>query len=173
MSIDRMHIMNANNRLIKRVTASIYHDATFAWEKVYSSFCKRHGELMPNKVMQFKYKGTQYKLAEDVMVMSGVRQLHESLVPEFENVYAMFVSEVDNEKRILQNILSHAIRIAKYSEDLIELLPEVMHEAIIESGFFQSDDKPYMSTEQSKQFQELYSEHFGLFDVRKAIGLAM
>ena len=56
---------------------------------------------------------------------------------------------------------------------IIELLPEVMHEAIIESGFFQSDDKPYMSTEQSKQFQELYSEHFGLFDVRKAIGLAM
>lgn len=33
MSVDRIHVMNANNRLIKRITASIYHDATVAWER--------------------------------------------------------------------------------------------------------------------------------------------
>ena len=70
-------------------------------------------------------------------------------------------------------MLSAAFRIAKYSEDLIQLLPEIMHDSINESGFFQAQEKPYMSVEQVEEFIKNYSQYFSLFDLRKTIGVVM
>lgn len=173
MAIDRMHIMASNQRLIRQIERDLFDDAANAWIKVYSTFCKRHGDLSPNRIMQFKYKGEVYKLAEDVQLRSGVKPIHPELEGEFKQVYAMFVEELGEEKRILQNMLSHAIRIAKYSEDLIELLPEIMHESITEAGFFQAESKPMMSEAQAKEFKEAYSKYFDLFDLRKTVGALM
>lgn len=173
MTIDRMYIMSSNQRLINQIEKDLFDDANKAWIKVYSTFCKRHGELMPDRVMQFKYKGEIYKLAEDVALRSGVKPLHKELEPEFKEVYSMFVEEVEAERRVLKNMLSHAIRIAKFAEDLIDLLPEIMHDSINEAGFFQSESKQFMSVEQANKFKELYAEHMDIFDLRKTIGTIM
>ena len=173
MAVDRLHIMASNQRLIRQIEKDIFDDAHQAWVKVYSSFCKRHGDLQPDKVMQFKYKGEHYYLADDVPLRSGVKPIHKELEPEFQQAYAMFVQEVEEEQRILKNMLSHAIRIAKFAEDLLELLPEIMHESIKEAGFFQADDKPFMTKEQSDIFYELYSDYFNIFDLRKSVGALM
>lgn len=173
MAIDRMYIMNSNQRLIRQIEKDLFEDADKAWIKVYSTFCKRQGELSPDHIMQFKYKGVVYKLAEDVALRSGVKPLHKELEAEFKEVYSMFVEEVEAEKRVLKNMLAHAIRIAKFAEDLLDLLPEIMHDSINEAGFFQSEDKQFMSVEQADKFKEIYSEYMGMFDLRKTIGTVM
>ena len=173
MAIDRMYIMSSNQRLIRQIEKDLFEDAEKAWVRVYASFCKRQGELNHDHIMQFKYKGEIYKLQEDVALRSGVKQLHKELEPEFKEVYAMFVTELEAEKRVFKNMISHAIRIAKYAEDLIDLLPEIMHDSINEAGFFQSEDKNLMSIEQADQFKELYEKHFDMFDLRKTVGALM
>ena len=173
MSVTNHHIMASNNRLLRQVHRHIYHDAESAWIKVFSTFCKRQAEYVPNKVMQFKYKGVQYHLNDDVPLRAGVRPLAKELEEEFKEVYSMFVSEVDNEQRIFQNMMSHAIRIAKYTEDLIDLLPPVFHDPINESGFFQKEDKPLMSVAQAEEFKAQYEQYYGLFEMRKTIGNVM
>lgn len=173
MAVDRMHIMASNQRLIRQIEKDLFDEAQQAWIKVYSAFCKRHGDLNPDRVMQFKYKGEHYYLSEDVPLRSGVKPIHKELEPEFQDAYSMFVQELEEEKRILKNMLAHAIRIAKYAEDLLELLPEIMHDSIKEAGFFQSDDKPDMQVEQAKQFKEYYEQYFGIFDLRKSVGALM
>lgn len=165
--------MLSNQRLIRQVERDLFSDADVAWEKVYSQFCKRQADLDPKKVMQFKYKGKIYKLAEDVQLRSGVMPLNKELEPEFSQLYAMFVTEAENEKRVLKNMLAHAIRIAKYEEDLLELLPKIMHESIQESGFFQHEDKPLMSVKDADSFRAMYSQYFDMFDMRKTIGSIM
>lgn len=173
MSFSRRHIMESNLRLISQIKKDLFEEADKAWVKVYSSFCKRHGELDPNRIMQFKYKGVHYKLQDEVALRSGVKQLHSSLEPEFKEVFAMFVTEVNHEKNILSNMLSHAISIAKYAEDLLDLLPEVMHGAINEAGFFQMSEKPYMSQEQADLFKERYGSYADMFEARKTVGALM
>lgn len=173
MTIDRMHIMSSNQRLIRQIEKDLFHDAEKAWVKIYAQFCKRHGDLNPDRIMQFKYKGEVYKLAEDVLLRSGVKPLHKELETEFADSYAMFVTELNEEKRILKNMLSHAIRIAKYAEDLIDILPEIMHESVGEAGFFQADSKPLMTVDQVEQFTATYEKYFDLFDMRKTIGNLM
>ena len=173
MAIERIHIMQSNMRLIRQIERDLFDDAAKSWVKVYSSFCKRHGDMMPDRVMQFKYQGTHFHLDDDPPLRGGVKPLHAELVPEFAQAYTMFVSELNEEKRILQNMLAHAIRIAKYAEDLIDLLPEIMHESISEAGFFQADEKPLMSVKQAEEFKELYEQYFGMFDLRKTIGALM
>jgi len=173
MSFNRSHVMASNQRLIRQIERDLFGGANASWKKVYSEFCKRHGELMPNRVMQFKYKGSTFWLENDVVLRSGVQQLHPSLLAEFEEAYKMFVVDVQKELAILKNMLAHAIRIAKYAEDLIEILPSCMHEAIHEAGFFQLDTKPNMSIDDVKEFNELYSEHFSLFDMRVFLGATM
>ena len=173
MAIDRMYIMSSNQRLIRQIEKDLFEDADKAWAKVYAQFCKKQAELNHDGIMQFKYKGDLYKLEEDVFLRSGVKPLHKELEGEFATAYAMFVTELNEEKRVLKNMLSHAFRIAKFSEDLLELLPEIMHESIHEAGFFQHEDKPFMVTEQSDKFKELYAQYFGMFDLRKTIGSVM
>lgn len=173
MSLSRMHIMSSNQRLINKIYKDIFEDADIAWNKMYAPFCKRQADLNQDGILQFKYKGVQYKLAEDVMLRGGVKTLHKDLEEEFYQIYKMFVEEVDEEKRILKNMLAHAIRIAKYTEDLIDILPPIMHDSINEAGFFQAEDKPYMSVEAANQFKEYYGKYFGLFDLRKSIGVLM
>lgn len=168
-----MHIMSSNQRLIRQIERNLFHDAEKAWVKIYAQFCKRHSDLNPDRIMQFKYKGEVYKLAEDVLLRSGVKPLHKELEAEFADSYAMFVTELNEEKRILKNMLSHAIRIAKYAEDLIDILPEIMHESIGEAGFFQADSKPLMTVDQVEQFTATYEKYFDLFDLRKTIGNLM
>lgn len=165
--------MESNLRLIRQIERDLFGEADKAWIKVYSSFCKRHGELDSNRIMQFKYKGEHFKLTEDVALRSGVRPLHPSLVEEFQDVYSMFVEETRKEKAILKNMLAHAIRISKYAEDLIDLLPEVMHRAIGESGFFQMDSKPLMQIEQAEEFKRLYGNYADLFESRITLGALM
>lgn len=173
MSVSRMHIMASNQRLIRQIERDIYKDSDTAWVKVYSSFCKRQAQLNNNSIMQFKYKGELYHLSGDVPMRNGVKPLHKELEAEFAEVYKMFVTEVNAEKALLKNILAHAIRIAKYAEDLIELLPPMMHKSITESGFFQMDSKPPMSIDQAKQFKELYAPMFSIFEIRPALGVMM
>lgn len=173
MSIGRSHVMASNQRLLRQLNKELFDEANGAWKKVYSEFCKRHGALMPNKVMQFKYKGEHYFLSEDVPLRGGIAPLDPSLVDEFSSAYAMFVEDLAEEKRVFQNMISHAIRIAKYAEDLLELLPECMHNAIHESGFFQMEDKPDMTIDQRNEFLAIYEEHFGMFDMRKTLGAVM
>lgn len=173
MAVDRLHIMASNQRLIRQIEKDLFDEAHKAWIKVYSAFCKRHGDLTPNRVMQFKYKGVHYYLADDVPLRSGVKPLHKDLEDEFHGAYLMFVQELEEEKRILKNMLAHAIRISKYAEDLLDLLPDIMHDSIKEAGFFQAEDKPEMQVEQVKQFKELYEQYFNLFDLRKSIGALM
>lgn len=168
-----MYIMSSNQKLIRQIEKDLFDDAEGAWVKVYASFCKRQGELNHDNIMQFKYKGNVYKLQEDVVLRSGVRALNKELEPEFKEAYAMFVTELEEEKRVLKNMLSHAIRIAKYAEDLIDLLPEIMHESINEAGFFQSEAKQFMSVEQAEQFKAIYEKHFDMFDLRKTVGAVM
>ena len=173
MSISNMHIMKSNQRLIRQVEKDLFDDAEQAWVRIYASFCKRHADLNRDSIMQFKFKGEVYKLIEDVSLRSGVKPLHKELESEFKEVYAMFVTELETEKRVLKNMLSHAFRIAKYSEDLIDLLPEIMHESINEAGFFQADHKPFMSVDQAAEFKAIYEKHFDLFDLRKTVGSIM
>lgn len=173
MSIGTIHVMSSNQRLLNQIERDIFHDAANAWVKVYSQFCKKQGELMPNRVMQFKYKGEQYKLTDDVLVRSGVKPLHVSLEAEFKDAHKMFVEEVEHEKRILKNMMAHAIRIAKYAEDLLDILPEIMHDSVHESGFFQMDYKQEMTVDQVAEFKELYGPYFNLFDMRKTVGSLM
>lgn len=173
MSISTMHIMSSNQRLIRQIEKDLFDDAEQAWVRIYASFCKRHAELNHDTIMQFKFKGEVYKLKEDVTLRSGVKPLHKELEPEFKEVYAMFVTELETEKRVLKNMLSHAIRIAKYSEDLIDILPEIMHDSINEAGYFQADYKPYMSVDQAAEFRAMYEKHFELFDLRRTIGAIM
>lgn len=173
MSISTMHIMSSNQRLIRQIEKDLFDDAEQAWVRIYASFCKRHAELNHDTIMQFKFKGEVYKLKEDVTLRSGVKPLHKELEPEFKEVYAMFVTELEEEKRVLKNMLSHAIRIAKYSEDLIDILPEIMHDSINEAGYFQADYKPYMSVDQAAEFRAIYEKHFELFDLRRTIGAIM
>lgn len=173
MAVNKMHIMSSNQRLIRQIERDLFDEANKAWVKLYASFCKRQGELNPDRIMQFKFRGELYKLDEDVYLRSGVKPLHKDLEPEFMESYAMFVTELTEEKRILKNMLSAAFRIAKYSEDLIQLLPEIMHDSINESGFFQAQEKPYMSVEQVEEFIKNYSQYFSLFDLRKTIGVVM
>lgn len=170
MTLMSRHIMASNQRLIRQIERELFDDAEKSWVKVYSSFCKKHGELDPSKIMQFKYKGELFKLEEDVPLRGGVKQLHPDLIPEFESAYIMFVQEVETEKRILKNMLAHAIRIAKYTEDLLELLPEIMHHAVTEAGFFQEENKPLMSVDQAQEFKDMYGQYFSLFDLRKSVG---
>ncbi len=173
MAVDRMHVMSSNQRLIRQIEKDLFDDADKAWKRVYAQFCKKQAELNHDKIMQFKFKGDVYKLEEDVTLRSGVKPLHKELEPEFLEAYAMFVTELSEEKRVLKNMLSHAIRIAKYAEDLMELLPEIMHESISESGFFQLEDKPYMMVDQADKFKEMYSPYFDMFDLRKTVGALM
>lgn len=173
MAIDRMYIMSSNQRLIRQIERNLFDDADKAWTRVYAQFCKRQAELNHDSIMQFKFKGEVYKLEEDVVLRSGVKPLNKELEPEFLEAYAMFVTELSEEKRVLKNMLSHAIRIAKFAEDLLELLPEIMHDSINESGFFQHEDKQFMSVDQVAQFKELYEPHFDMFDLRKTIGSVM
>lgn len=173
MAVTARHVMDSNARLLRQLERDIFQKAESAWVKVYSQFCKKHGALDPNKIMQFKYQGQYFKLAEDVAMRSGVRPLHPELVPEFEGVFKMFVTEVNEEKRIFQNMLSHAIRIAKYEEDLLDLLPPIMHASITEAGFFQMEHKPMMSVAQADEFKRMYEPYFSLFDERVVIGALM
>lgn len=173
MAVDRMHIMSSNMRLINQIEKDLFSDAEKVWSKVYAQFCKRQAELTPERIMQFKYKGELYKLNEDVALRGGVKPLHKDLLPEFEEAYKMFVTELDEEKYILKNMISHAIRIAKYAEDLLELLPPIMHPSIEEAGFFQHESKPLMSVQQEKEFKSMYSKYFDIFDTRKTIGALM
>ena len=173
MSFSRSHVMASNQRLIRQINRDLFGQANKAWQRVYSEFCKRHGNLMPNKVMQFKFKGVTYFIEGDNVLRSGVQQLHPSLKEEFESAYNMFVLELDDEVRICHNMLAHAIRIAKYAEDLIELLPECMHAAIHEAGFFQMEDKPSMSIDDVKIFKEEYEKYFDKFDARILLGVIM
>lgn len=173
MAIDRMHIMSSNQRLIRQIHKDLFEDADKAWTRVYAQFCKKQAELNHDGIMQFKFKGDVYKLEEDVTLRSGVKPLRKELEPEFLEAYAMFVTELSEEKRVLQNMLSHAIRIAKYAEDLLELLPEIMHDSINEAGFFQAEEKQYMSVEQAEQFKERYAQYFDMFDLRKTVGALM
>lgn len=173
MAVDRMHIMSSNMRLINQIEKDLFSDAEKVWSKVYAQFCKRQAELTPERIMQFKYKGELYKLNEDVALRGGVKPLHKELLPEFEEAYKMFVTELDEEKYILKNMISHAIRIAKYAEDLLELLPPIMHPSIEEAGFFQSEAKQFMSVEQAEQFKAIYEKHFDMYDLRKTVGSLM
>ena len=173
MSFSRSHVMASNQRLINQINRDLFGQARKAWQRVYTEFCKRHGDLIPNKVMQFKFKGVTYFIEGDNVLRSGVQQLHPSLKEEFESAYTMFVVELGEEMRICQNMLAHAIRIAKYAEDLIELLPECMHAAIHEAGFFQMEDKPSMSIDDVKLFKEEYEQYFTKFDMRILLGAAM
>ena len=173
MSFSRSHVMASNQRLIRQINYDLFGQAYKTWERVYTEFCKRHGDLMPNKVMQFKFQGITYFIKGDNVLRSGVQQLHPSLQAEFESAYNMFVVELSEESRICQNMLAHAIRIAKYAEDLIELLPECMHAAIHEAGFFQMEDKPSMSIDDVKLFKEEYEQYFTKFDMRILLGAAM
>ena len=173
MSVNMMHIMSSNQRLIRQIEKDLFDDAEQAWVRIYASFCKRHAELNRDSIMQFKFKGEVYKLKEDVALRSGVKPLNKELEPEFKEVYSMFVTELETEKRVLKNMLSHAFRMAKYSADLIDLLPEIMHESINEAGFFQADHKPFMSVDQAAEFKARYEEHFGIFDLRKTVGAIM
>lgn len=170
MSISSRYIMESNLRLINQIERDLFKDAESAWKKMYSQYCKRHANLMHDTIMQFKYSGQVFKLEDDVMLRHGIKPLHQDLVPEFQELYSMFVTEVETEKRILQNMLSHAIRIAKFVEDLIEILPSILHVSINEAGFFQAEDKPYMTEAQVTEFHSMYKEHFSLFDLRKTIG---
>jgi len=173
MSFSRSHVMASNQRLIKQINRDLFGQANKTWQRVYTEFCKRHGNLMPNKVMQFKFKGVTYFIEGDNVLRSGVQQLHPSLKEEFESAYTMFVVELEEEACICQNMLAHAIRIAKYAEDLIELLPECMHAAIHEAGFFQMEDKPPMSIDDVKLFKEEYEKYFDKFDMRVLLGATM
>ncbi|WAW11632.1 hypothetical protein nACB1_056 [Acinetobacter phage nACB1] len=173
MSFSRSHVMASNQRLINQINRDLFGQANKAWERVYTEFCKRHGELMPNRVMQFKYKGVTYFIEGDTVLRSGVQQLHESLKQEFNDAYQMFVVELSEEARICQNMVSHAIRIAKYAEDLLELLPECMHAAINEAGFFQMESKPLMSLDDVKAFKDEYEQYFTKFDMRVLLGATM
>lgn len=173
MAVTRSHVMASNQRLIRQINSDLFGSAQKAWQRVYSEFCKRHGALMPNRVMQFKYKGITYALEDDVILRSGVQQLHPDLVPEFKEAYQMFVVDLTEEARICQNMVAHAIRIAKYAEDLLEILPECMHSAIHESGFFQLEDKPPMSIDDVATFKEEYEKYYDLFAVRLMLGATM
>ena len=173
MSFSRSHVMASNQRLIRQINYDLFGQAYKTWERVYTEFCKRHGDLMPNKVMQFKFKGITYFIKGDNVLRSGVQQLHPALQAEFASAYTMFVVELEEEVRICQNMLAHAIRIAKYAEDLIELLPECMHAAIHEAGFFQMEDKPSMSIDDAKLFKEEYEQYFNKFDMRILLGATM
>ena len=173
MSFSRSHVMASNQRLIRQINYDLFGQAYKTWERVYTEFCKRHGDLMPNKVMQFKFKGITYFIKGDNVLRSGVQQLHPSLKEEFESACTMFVVELEEEVRICQNMLAHAIRIAKYAEDLIELLPECMHTAVHEAGFFQMEDKPSMSIDDVKLFKEEYEQYFTKFDMRVLLGVTM
>ena len=173
MSFSRSHVMASNQRLINQINRDLFGQANKTWQRVYTEFCKRHGDLMPNKVMQFKFKGVTYFIEGDNVLRSGVQQLHPSLQAEFASAYTMFVVELNEESRICQNMLAHAIRIAKYAEDLIELLPECMHAAIHEAGFFQMEDKPSMSIDDAKLFKEEYEQYFTKFDMRVLLGVTM
>ena len=164
------HVMHSNNRLLLRLESYIFSGSMEAWEKVCNQFCKRQADLNKDHILQFKYAGKQYKLKDDVYVHYGMKQLHPELLPEFEASYNMFVKEVEEERRIFTNMLSHAIRIAKYEEDLIKLLPPVMHSSITESGFFQMPHKPEMHPADLEKFKELYEQYFHLFDERRLIG---
>lgn len=171
--VTNRHIMQSNIRLIYAIKKSIFKGSDDAWCKVYSEICKRHGELMPNRVMQFKFKGIHFHLKDDTRLYSGVQQLHPSLVDEFQQAFKMFVTDANEERRIAQNMIAHAIRISKYTEDLLELLPASMHEAITDAGFFQPENKPPMSIDDVNGFKELYSEQMSIFDVRKFLGVSM
>ena len=173
MSFSRSHVMASNQRLIRQINYDLFGQAYKTWERVYAEFCKRHGDLMPNKVMQFKFQGITYFIKGDNVLRSGVQQLHPSLQAELESAYTMFVVELSEESRICQNMLAHAIRIAKYAEDLIELLPECMHAAVHEAGFFQMEDKPSMSIDDVKLFKEEYEQYFTKFDMRILLGATM
>ena len=86
MSFSRSHVMASNQRLINQINRDLFGQAHKAWQRVYSEFCKKHGNLMPNKVMQFKFKGVTYFIEGDNVLRSGVQQLHPSLKEEFEPV---------------------------------------------------------------------------------------
>jgi len=167
MSFSRSHVMASNSRLVRQINRDLFGQANKAWERVYAEFC------MPNKVMQFKFKGVTYFIEGDNVLRSGVQQLHPSLKEEFESAYTMFVVELGEEMRICQNMLAHAIRIAKYAEDLIELLPECMHASVHEAGCFQMEDKPPMSIDDVKLFKEEYEQYFSKFDMRILLGATM
>lgn len=132
--------------------------------------CKRQAELNHDYIMQFKFKGVLYHLQDDVPLRSGVRELRPELLDEFLPVYQMFVVDVEQEMILLKNMVAHAIRISKVAEDLIELLPEVMHPSIENSGFFTMDDKEYMSVAQADEFKAMYGEHLESFNTRKLLG---
>ena len=164
------HVMHSNNRLISQIERHIFEKSDKAWKKMCDQFCKRQADMYKDHILQFKYAGTPYKLNEDVWVNYGIKQLHPELVPEFEAVYKMFVTGVREEKRHLQNILAHAIRISKYEEDLLDLLPPVMHSSVTESGFFQMPNKPQMEPRDKEMFLFLYEKYFHLFDERRLTG---
>ena len=172
-AVDRKHIMSSNQRLLRQIHRDVFAGAERAWIRIYSSYCKQHGDLNKDTIMQFKYQGEVFKLEEDVQLRSGIKPLHPELVADFEEAYKMFVTDMEYEKRILKNMMAHAIRIAKYSEDLIELLPSVLHDSIYEAGFFQASDKPLMSVEQEEAFKKTYEEYFSLFDLRFTLGSVM
>lgn len=169
----RKQVMDSNARLLRQMHKDLFESANGAWKRIVAQFCKRQAEAYHNGIMQFKYKGIHYFMDEDVPLRGGVKPLHETLVPEFQPSFAMFVEEVTEEKRILQNMVAHAIRIAKYQEDLLQLLPEVLHPSIQEAQFFQLPSKPEMLMSDVEEFNRIYEQHFGIFDMRKMIGATM
>lgn len=170
MSISGRNIMENNRRLISRIFNSVYGDANKTWKRIIAEFCKRHAQLTTAHVMQFKYEGTHYHMDEDVPLRGGVKNLHPNLVEEFKEPYKMFVIEVKEEQRLLTNMLADAIRYAKYTEDLLDLLPEFMHEAITDVGFFQLDSKPEMSIDNKRTFLDAHAQYFALFETRTLLG---
>lgn len=168
--LERRQVMDNNARILRRIDSDLFIPANAAWKKITAQFCKRQAELNHDSIMQFKYKGEHYFMDEDVPLRGGVKPLHEALVPEFKPSYAMFVEEVNEERRILQNMMAHALRIAKYQEDLLQILPDVLHPSIQEVQYFQLANKPEMLMSDVEQFNSLYEKYFSMFDMRRMIG---
>lgn len=171
--LERRQVMDNNARILRQIDRDLFVPANTAWKKIIAQFCKRQAELNHDSIMQFKYKGVHYFMDEDVPLRGGVKPLHEALVPEFTPSYLMFVEEVNEEKRILQNMMAHALRIAKYQEDLLQILPEVLHVSLKEVQYFQLVNKPEMSMSDVEQFNSLYEKYFSMFDMRRMIGATM
>ena len=62
MSFSRSHVMASNQRLIRQINYDLFGQAYKTWERMYTEFCKRHGDLMPNKVMQFNGNNDQNRM---------------------------------------------------------------------------------------------------------------
>lgn len=173
MSYGARHVMESNQRLIRAITNAIYGKTDQAWYRAYSTMCKRQADLNKDTIMQFKYDGKVYHLQDEPPMRAGVKQLRPELLDEFKPLYEMFVIELQEEQRVLRNMLAHAIRIAKVTEDLLELLPEIMHAAIEDAGFFCMPHKPMMVEEQVEEFRRLYGDVGDVYNTRVLIGAVM